>query len=66
MIRTIIYWNNGKPSIGPRTLPSDVNPTSIDDDAWVYMYCKPPLVLAGWVGLESGYLNVNQWRMACI
>ena len=45
-IRTIVYWNDGKPSIGPRTLPSDVNPTSIDDDAWVYMYCKPSLVLA--------------------
>ena len=42
-IRTI-YWNDGKPSIGPRTLPSDVNPTSINDDSWVY--CKPPVRLA--------------------
>ena len=41
-IRTI-YWNDGKPSIGPRTLPPDVNPTSINDDVWVY--CKPPLTL---------------------
>ena len=38
-IRTI-YWNNGKPSIGPRSLPPDVNPTSVTDDYWVY--CKPP------------------------
>ena len=35
-----IYWNDGEPSIGPRTLPADVNPTSITDDHWVY--CKPP------------------------
>ena len=39
-IRTL-YWNDGKPSFGPRTLPPDVNPTSINDDVWVY--CKPPL-----------------------
>ena len=42
-IRTL-YWNDGEPSFGPRTLPSDVNPTSVNDDAWVY--CKPPLSLA--------------------
>jgi hypothetical protein len=42
-IRTL-YWNDGKPSFGPRTIPSDVNPTSINDDAWVY--CKPPQTLA--------------------
>ena len=42
-IRTL-YWNDGKPSFGPRTLPPDVNPTSINDDVWVY--CKPPLSLA--------------------
>jgi hypothetical protein len=39
-----LYWNDGKPSFGPRTLPPDVNPTSVNDDAWVY--CKPPLTLA--------------------
>ena len=39
-----LYWNDGKPSFGPRTLPPDVNPTSINDDAWVY--CKPPPILA--------------------
>ena len=37
-IRTL-YWNDGKPSFGPRTLSSDVNPTSVNDDPWIY--CKP-------------------------
>lgn len=37
-IRTL-YWNDGKPSFGPHTLLSDVNPTSINDDVGVY--CKP-------------------------
>lgn len=41
-IRTL-YWNDGKPSFGPRTLPADVNPTSITDDTWVY--CKPTLLV---------------------
>ena len=36
-IRTL-YWNDGKPSFD-RTLPADVNPTSVTDDAWVH--CKP-------------------------
>lgn len=38
-IRTI-YWNEGEPIIGPRTLPSDVNPTTVTDDYWVH--CKSP------------------------
>lgn len=31
-----IYWNDGEPIIGPRKLPPDVNPTSVNDDYWVY------------------------------
>ena len=42
-VRTL-YWNDGQPSFGPRTLPADVNPTSIIDDVWVY--CTPPSSLA--------------------
>ena len=41
-VRTI-YWNDGEPSIDSRTLPPDVNPTSITDDYWVH--CKPPPAL---------------------
>ena len=35
-----LYWNDGQPSFGPRTLPADVNPPSVTDDRWVE--CKPP------------------------
>ena len=66
-IRTL-YWNDGKPSFGPRTLPSDVNPTSIDDDPWIY--CKPATTSHGddkargkWLIFEPMELLDETWHM---
>ena len=55
-----IYWNNGEPSIGSRTSPADVIPTSITDFRWVYCN-RPPMLAPQEGGIDDPAMYVGKW-----